>query len=114
LAQVRYASLGFAMPYLDVIVAQTNLVDVVDAKSQMASGDQRVSSAQVSVFKAGWRMGIGCGALALTDAGAVVAALVPAAGLVMRHAPSCGDRQTKFDIAKDQQYEARRYLVSDR
>jgi NodT family efflux transporter outer membrane factor (OMF) lipoprotein len=43
-----------SISYLDVIVAQTNLID---AKAQVAAADQRVGSARVSVFKAlggGW------------------------------------------------------------
>lgn len=52
LADQRYRA--GSISYLDVIVAQTSLID---AKSQVASADQRVGSAQVSVFKAlggGW------------------------------------------------------------
>lgn len=52
LADQRYRA--GSISYLDVLVAQTSLID---AKSQVASADQRVGSARVSVFKAlggGW------------------------------------------------------------
>jgi NodT family efflux transporter outer membrane factor (OMF) lipoprotein len=52
LADQRYRA--GSISYLDVIVAQTSLID---AKSQVAAADQRVGSARVSVFKAlggGW------------------------------------------------------------
>ncbi|MNL80532.1 Outer membrane protein OprM precursor [compost metagenome] len=52
LADQRYR--GGSISYLDVIVAQTSLID---AKSQLAAVDQRVGSARVSVFRAlggGW------------------------------------------------------------
>ena len=52
LAEQRYQS--GAISYLDVIVAQTSFIDT---KSQVATADQQVGSAQVGVFKAlggGW------------------------------------------------------------
>ncbi|WP_244128460.1 efflux transporter outer membrane subunit [Burkholderia gladioli] len=52
LADQRYRA--GSISYLDVIVAQTSLID---AKAQVAAADQRVGSARVSVFKAlggGW------------------------------------------------------------
>ncbi|MCF5651454.1 efflux transporter outer membrane subunit [Pseudomonas syringae] len=52
LADQRYHA--GSISYLDVIVAQTSLIDT---KSQVAAADQRVGSARVSVFKAlggGW------------------------------------------------------------
>lgn len=52
LADQRYRA--GSISYLDVIVAQTGLID---AKAQVAAADQRVGSARVSVFKAlggGW------------------------------------------------------------
>lgn len=52
LAEQRYRA--GSISYLDVIVAQTSLIDV---KSQLAAADQRVGSARISVFKAlggGW------------------------------------------------------------
>lgn len=52
LADQRYRA--GSISYLDVIVAQTSLID---AKSQVAAADQRVGSTRVSVFKAlggGW------------------------------------------------------------
>ncbi|MBN6110216.1 efflux transporter outer membrane subunit [Xanthomonas bonasiae] len=52
LADQRYRA--GSISYLDVLVAQTSLID---AKSQVATADQRVGSARVSVFKAlggGW------------------------------------------------------------
>ncbi|WAH56698.1 efflux transporter outer membrane subunit [Pseudomonas silvicola] len=52
LADRRYRA--GSISYLDVIVAQTSLIDT---KSQVAAADQRVGSARVSVFKAlggGW------------------------------------------------------------
>ncbi len=52
LADQRYHA--GSISYLDVIVAQTSLIDT---KSQVSVADQRVGSARVSVFKAlggGW------------------------------------------------------------
>lgn len=52
LADQRYRA--GSISYLDVIVAQTSLIDI---KSQVAAAEQRVGSARVSVFKAlggGW------------------------------------------------------------
>ena len=52
LAEQRYRA--GSISYLDVIVAQTSLID---AKSQLAAAEQRVGSARISVFKAlggGW------------------------------------------------------------
>ncbi|HIC2068376.1 TPA: TolC family protein [Raoultella ornithinolytica] len=54
LADQRYHA--GSISYLDVIVAQNNLID---AKSQVATADREVGSARVSVFKAlggGWEV----------------------------------------------------------
>jgi len=57
LAELRYR--GGSIGYLDVIVAQTTFID---ARSRVATVDQQVASARVSVFKAlggGWETGDG-------------------------------------------------------
>lgn len=56
LADLRYRA--GSISYLDVIVAQTSLID---AKSQVATASQRVGSARISVFKAlggGWEQAV--------------------------------------------------------